>query len=74
MQGRALNDPTIPFNDVLRVAMRAFRLGTVGELLMLLAGAAWLANLLWALARYARKALGPAWTEATRPMAGEATR
>jgi cytochrome c oxidase cbb3-type subunit 1 len=55
LQGLALNDPAIPFMDTMRWGLMALRLGTVGELLLVVAHAALLGNFLLAGLRCGRR-------------------
>ena len=52
-QGFALNEPAVPFLDVLKIALPYLTSCTLGLILLVVANAGFLCNLLWALARYA---------------------
>ena len=53
-QGIALDDPGVPILDVLKIALPYQTGCTLGVVLLALANAGFLYNILWALARYGR--------------------
>ena len=60
LQGRALQDPAIPFMDTLRPGLMALRISTLGDVLLVTGHAALMLNFVLAGARYCRRRMGHA--------------
>ena len=72
--GTAMNDPNRPFMDAFKPGLMAFRLATLGDLLVLLSAVLWAVNFAWALVRACRACCGPVLINALRPQPLEAGR
>jgi cytochrome c oxidase cbb3-type subunit 1 len=73
-QGLALNDPNRAFTDAFKPALMAFRLATLGDLLILIGVLVWAVNFGWGLVRMCRECCGPILRDAVRTQPAEAAR
>lgn len=71
VQGLRYRDPQIEFLAALKPALMALRLSTLGDLLLFVASVVFLANLGWALVRWARACWQPVVAAAVRPEGAE---
>lgn len=68
VEGLKLNDPALPFPDIVKAALHFLRVSTIGDLLIALGNALFAANLIAMAVRYCRTHVVPVYQAVTTPL------